>query len=121
MCPGSAKVQLNMGITERRYYNWDVALEHFEAAHALATPGFCEPLYWLGVTRINAGHDIGRGAQVPHPPAWPVAERMNCLVFWFCDLGVFRLNFCAYAPSPGHILTCVRCKHAPLVHLHPAG
>ncbi|KAK9908411.1 hypothetical protein WJX75_007517 [Coccomyxa subellipsoidea] len=63
VCPGSAKVQLNMGITERRYYNWDVALEHFEAAHALATPGFCEPLYWLGVTRINAGHDIGRGAQ----------------------------------------------------------
>ena len=64
VCPRSAKVQLNMGITERRYYNWDVALEHFEAAQALSTPGFCEPLYWLGVTRINAGHDIGRGAQV---------------------------------------------------------
>ncbi|CAL8469470.1 g9011 [Coccomyxa elongata] len=63
VCPNSAKVQLNMGITERRYYNWNAALEHFEAAYALSTPGFCEPLYWLGVTRINAGHDISHGAQ----------------------------------------------------------
>ena len=111
-------MQLNMGITERRYYNWDVALEHFEAAHALATPGFCEPLYWLGVTRINAGHDIGRGAQVPHPPAWPVAERMNCLVFCFCDLGVFGLisvhmphHLATYSPVSGasmrHSCTCI--------------
>lgn len=74
MCPGSAKVQLNMGITERRYYNWEVALEHFESAHALSTPGFCEPLYWLGVTRINAGADIGRGAQARCPPRSPFSE-----------------------------------------------
>ncbi len=68
MCPRSAKVQLNMGITERRYYNWDAAMEHFEAAYALSTPGFCEPVYWLGVTRINAGHDISRGAKVLPSP-----------------------------------------------------
>lgn len=54
-----------MGITERRYYNWDGALEHFHEAQRLATPGFCEPLYWIGVTRINAGQDVARGAQVP--------------------------------------------------------
>ena len=57
-------MRLNMGITERRYANWEAALEHFQAASELATPGFCEPAYWIGITRINAGHDVGRGAQV---------------------------------------------------------
>ena len=53
-----------MGITERRYKNWDAALEHYIRARELAGPGFCEPDYWIGVTRINQGIDIGLGAEV---------------------------------------------------------
>lgn len=64
VCPNGAKVRLNMGITERRYMNWDAALEHYIRARELAGPGFCEPDYWIGVTRINQGIDIGLGAQV---------------------------------------------------------
>ena len=64
VCPNSAKVRLNMGIMERRYQNWAAALGHFEAAAQLSTPGFCEPLYWTGITRINQGADIGRGIEV---------------------------------------------------------
>jgi hypothetical protein len=68
VCPDSAKVRLNMGIMERRYFNWDEALAHFQRADELSSSGFCEPLYWIGVTRINAGHDVGRGAQVTPTP-----------------------------------------------------
>jgi len=64
VCPNGAKVRLNMGITERRYKNWDAALEHYLRAKELAGVGFCEPDYWIGVTRINQGVDIGRGAEV---------------------------------------------------------
>jgi len=64
VCPNGAKVRLNMGITERRYKNWNAALEHYLKAKELAGVGFCEPDYWIGVTRINQGIDIGRGAEV---------------------------------------------------------
>lgn len=57
-----------MGIMERRYQNWDAALGHFEAAASLATPGFCEPFYWVGITRINQGSDVGRGIEVRAAP-----------------------------------------------------
>jgi hypothetical protein len=59
-----------MGIMERRYQNWGVALGHFEAAAALSTRGFCEPFYWIGITRINEGSDVGRGIEVSILAAW---------------------------------------------------
>ena len=74
VCPNSAKVRLNMGIMERRYQNWDAALGHFEAAAQLSTPGFCEPRYWIGITRINQGADVGRGIEV-RPRAGPAKGR----------------------------------------------
>ena len=64
VCPNGAKVRLNMGITERRYQNWDAALEHYIRARELAGEGFCEPDYWIGVTRINQGVDIDMGVEV---------------------------------------------------------
>ena len=53
-----------MGITERRYQNWDAALGHYLRAKELAGKGFCEPDYWIGVTRINRGVDIDIGVEV---------------------------------------------------------
>ena len=64
VCPNGAKVRLNMGITERRYQNWDAALEHYLRAKELAGRGLCEPDYWIGVTRINRGVDIDIGLEV---------------------------------------------------------
>ena len=64
VCPNGAKVQLNMGITERRYRNWDAALGHYLRARELAGEGFCEPDYWIGVTRINQGDEVALGAEV---------------------------------------------------------
>lgn len=64
VCPNGAKVRLNMGITERRYQNWDAALGHYLRAKELAGRGFCEPDYWIGVTRINRGVDIDIGVEV---------------------------------------------------------
>ena len=64
MCPDGAKVRLNMGITERRYRNWDAALGHYLRARELAGEGFCEPDYWIGVTRINQGDEVALGAEV---------------------------------------------------------
>ncbi|CAL5229598.1 g12956 [Coccomyxa viridis] len=63
VCPNGAKVRLNMGITERRYQNWDAALGHYLRAKELAGRGFCEPDYWIGVTRINRGVDIDIGVE----------------------------------------------------------
>ena len=64
VCPEGAKVRLNMGITERRYRNWDAALGHYLRARELAGDGFCEPDYWIGVTRINQGDEVALGAEV---------------------------------------------------------
>ena len=81
MCPDGAKVRLNMGITERRYRNWDAALGHYLRARELAGEGFCEPDYWIGVTRINQGDEVALGAEVRptyscncgfHANAWAV-------------------------------------------------
>ena len=63
VCGNSAKVQLNSGILERRYQNWEAALRHFERARAIE-PGYCEPDYWVGLTLVNQGRDIERGIQV---------------------------------------------------------
>ena len=46
-------MQLNMGILERRYSNWDVALGHFARAHTIE-PGYCEPDFWRGITLLNS-------------------------------------------------------------------
>eukprot|EP00891_Asterochloris_glomerata_P008136 jgi/Astpho2/8136/Aster-03071 len=62
VCGNSAKVQLNSGILERRYQNWEAALRHFERARAIE-PGYCEPDYWVGLTLVNQGRDIERGIQ----------------------------------------------------------
>jgi tetratricopeptide (TPR) repeat protein len=35
VCPGSAKVQLNNGILQRRYQHWDKALAHFQRAQQI--------------------------------------------------------------------------------------
>ncbi len=69
MCPKGAKNHLNMGIVERRYRNWGAALHHFQQAHRLSAASFCEPLYWIGTTRIHSGHDVALGAQVSTPAA----------------------------------------------------
>ena len=54
VCWRSAKVQLNSGILERRYHNWDQAIQHFRLA-AEADPTYCEPDYHMGVTMITGG------------------------------------------------------------------
>jgi hypothetical protein len=48
-CPDSAKVRLNNGILERRKFNWNKAIEHFQKASDL-DPTYCEPIYWMGLT-----------------------------------------------------------------------
>lgn len=52
VCGNSAKVQLNIGIVEKRYQNWDAALEHFRKAVDIE-PTYCEPIYWTGATLVN--------------------------------------------------------------------
>ena len=81
MCPNGAKVRLNMGITERRYRNWDAALGHYLRARELAGEGFCEPDYWIGVTRINQGDEVALGAEV-RPRCSPAAASLP--VPWRC-------------------------------------
>lgn len=54
VCPDSAKVRLNNGILQRRHARWDEAVAHFERAQKIE-PGYCEPGYWLGLTRVNQG------------------------------------------------------------------
>lgn len=68
VCWNSAKVQLNSGILERRYQNWDAAIEHFELARAI-DPTYCEPGYWIGLSIINQAGDAERGIQVGGPHA----------------------------------------------------
>ncbi|CAL8471954.1 g11496 [Coccomyxa elongata] len=63
VCPNGAKNHLNMGIVERRYRNWAAALHHFQQAQRLSSASFCEPLYWIGTTRIHSGRDVALGAQ----------------------------------------------------------
>jgi tetratricopeptide (TPR) repeat protein len=48
-CPDSAKVRLNNGILERRKFNWEKAIEHFQRASDI-DPTYCEPTYWMGLT-----------------------------------------------------------------------
>ena len=54
VCGDSAKVQLNSGILQRRYQNWDAAIEHF----------YCEPGYWIGLCMVNRGDRPERGIGV---------------------------------------------------------
>ena len=63
VCPDSAKVQLNMGILERRHLHWQGALKHFQRAQSIE-PGYCDPTYWIGLTLINEGRDTLQGVQV---------------------------------------------------------
>ncbi len=76
VCPLSAKVQLNMGILQRRRGDQQAALAHFRAARAIE-PGYCEPDYWIGVASVNAGartvclqpaigHTVLSAHQAPH-------------------------------------------------------
>ena len=63
VCPKSAKVQLNLGILERRHLHWHEALQHFRRAQAIE-PSYCDPTYWIGLTLINEGRDPQTGIQV---------------------------------------------------------
>ena len=63
VCWDSAKVQLNSGILERRYQNWDRALMHFEHARAVE-PGYCEPDYWIGITLLAQQANTSRALLV---------------------------------------------------------
>eukprot|EP00887_Chlorella_sp_A99_P006721 scaffold3.g6721.t1 len=51
VCDRSAKVQLNMGILERRHQRWDAALAHFRAAQEI-DPTYCEPNFHIGLTLV---------------------------------------------------------------------
>lgn len=53
VCPDSAKVRLNNGILARRDSDWELALEHFRRARRIE-PGYCEPIYWIGITKARA-------------------------------------------------------------------
>ena len=53
VCPDSAKVRLNNGIIARRYENWTGAIAHFSRAQEVE-PGYCEPTYWIGITKVCA-------------------------------------------------------------------
>lgn len=55
VCPGSAKVQQNNGVLQRRLKNYTAAMEHFKLAQAIE-PGYCEPTYWVGLTAMNMGN-----------------------------------------------------------------
>ncbi|WIA11866.1 hypothetical protein OEZ85_011952 [Tetradesmus obliquus] len=54
VCPNSAKVQQNCGVLQRRYANFSSAMQHFKRAQEIE-PGYCEPSYWIALTRINQG------------------------------------------------------------------
>ncbi|GLC66378.1 hypothetical protein PLESTF_000418100 [Pleodorina starrii] len=54
VCPDSAKVQLNLGILQRRRGDHAAALSHFRRARAIE-PGYCEPDYWIGISLVNSG------------------------------------------------------------------
>ncbi|GIL43829.1 hypothetical protein Vafri_1432 [Volvox africanus] len=54
VCPTSAKVQLNLGILQRRRGDQGAALRHLRRARALE-PGYCEPNYWIGISLVNSG------------------------------------------------------------------
>lgn len=77
VCPGSAKVQLNNGILERRSANWTGALTFFERARQIE-PSYCEADFWTGLTLLNANRQVvpgrhpcwmqrARGCSAPHP------------------------------------------------------
>ena len=54
VCPGSAKVQVNAGILERRAGNYSQALTHLRRALAI-DPSYCDCHHWIGVTLVNMG------------------------------------------------------------------
>jgi tetratricopeptide (TPR) repeat protein len=54
VCPGSAKVQINAGILERRAGNYSQALNHLRRALAI-DPSYCDCHHWIGVTLVNMG------------------------------------------------------------------
>lgn len=56
MCGRSAKVQLNLGIVERRHANWGASVAHFRRALEIE-PGYCEPTYHIGLTLVNEGRE----------------------------------------------------------------
>ena len=41
--------------------------------------GFCEPDYWIGVTRINQGTDVALGAQVPAMLLYPLGNSLSAV------------------------------------------
>ena len=73
VCGNSAKVQLNMGILERRYQNWDEALHHFTRARSIE-PTYCETRYWIGIT-LAAQQNLPQAIPVItiSAPLWPSA------------------------------------------------
>ncbi|GFR39826.1 hypothetical protein Agub_g319, partial [Astrephomene gubernaculifera] len=52
VCPDSAKVQLNLGILQRRRGQQRAALGHFRRAREIEA-GYCEPGYWIGVSLVS--------------------------------------------------------------------
>ncbi|KAI7844666.1 hypothetical protein COHA_001755 [Chlorella ohadii] len=54
VCWRSGKVQLNSGIIERRYQNWEKAEAHFRLAREADPEGFCEPDFHIGLTLLGS-------------------------------------------------------------------
>ena len=69
-------MQLNSGILERRRQNWAKALHHFEEARRIE-PTYCEPDYWVGATKINAGLPPDEGLKVLQKPFLPAKNYGN--------------------------------------------
>ena len=65
VCPDSAKVRLNNGILSRRYENWTAAIAHFRRAEEIE-PGYCEPTYWIGITKARAAFYLPAHRSMTH-------------------------------------------------------
>jgi len=54
VCPGSAKVQLNLGILHRRWGRYEAAIHHFQLAEQAEPSGqFCETKFQIAVTLLS--------------------------------------------------------------------
>ncbi|KAK9859807.1 hypothetical protein WJX84_008162, partial [Apatococcus fuscideae] len=90
VCPDSAKVQLNLGILERRHLNWRAALKNFRRAQVIE-PGYCDPTYWIGLTLINEGRNTQTGIE-------KLEEAVGC--HWTVGPAMQALSQ-VYQPTPG--------------------
>ena len=87
-------MQLNSGILQRRYENWDAAIAHFELARSIDTT-YCEPGYWVGLCLINQGMHASRGMEVRAPPVLPhisPAQPFGCVSMIWKPLQLYELH-----------------------------